>query len=84
MKQFLVKIEVSLKPAVLDPQGKTVLSALKNLGFKNIDDARVGKLIEIKTEGNSEGSVKNSIKEMCQKLLVNPVIEDYSINISEI
>ncbi|NIP30030.1 MAG: phosphoribosylformylglycinamidine synthase subunit PurS [Candidatus Dadabacteria bacterium] len=84
MKEYLVKIEVSLKSVVLDPQGKTVLSALKSLGFENVEDARIGKLIELKTKGNSEESVRSDTIEMCEKLLANPVIEDYSINISEI
>ena len=84
MKEFTAKIEVRLRAVVLDPQGKAVLRALENLGFNDVTDARVGKLIEIKTKGSSENSVRDCINEMCKKLLVNPVIEDYSINVSEI
>lgn len=83
MKNFTVKIEVKLKPVVLDPQGKAVLGALKNLGFNQVSDARVGKLIEIKINDDSEDSVRNKADEMCKKLLANPVIEDYSLEILE-
>ena len=84
MKEYIVKIEVTLRPVVLDPQGKTVLNALKSLEFENISDARVGKLIELKAQSESEDSLKNDVDEMCKKLLANPVIENYSINISEL
>ena len=84
MKEYIVKIEVSLKQVVLDPQGKTVLNALNNLGFSEVSDTRIGKLIELKTRGDSEESVREGVDEMCNKLLVNPIIEDYSINISEL
>ena len=77
MKEYLVKIEVSLKSVVLDPQGKTVLNALKTLGFNNINDARVGKLIELKTESESEESLKSEVDEMCKKLLLPQIIVIY-------
>ena len=84
MKEYIVKIEVTLRPVVLDPQGKTVLNALKSLEFENVSDARVGKLIELKAQSESKDSLKNDVDEMCKKLLANPVIENYSINISEL
>ena len=83
MKDFNVKIEVKLKPVVLDPQGKTVLAALKNLGFPELQDARVGKLIELKIKDNDLEKVRSRVSEMCVKLLANPVIEDYSVRIDE-
>ena len=55
MKKFLVKIEVKLKPVVLDPQGKAVLSALHNLGYEDVTDSRIGKLIELKIDSDSAG-----------------------------
>lgn len=83
MKDFKVKIEVKLKSVVLDPQGKAVLSALKNLGYNEVNDTRVGKLIELSITDDSRESVQRKTEQMCQKLLANPVIEDYSLEILE-
>jgi len=83
MKQFSVKIEVKLKPVVLDPQGKAVLNALSGLGFSGVSDARVGKIVELTMEGESADEVGRKADEMCRKLLSNPVIEDSSVKIVE-
>lgn len=83
MKEFRVKIEIKLKPVVLDPQGKSVLSALANLGFGEVCDARVGKLIELRISDGSAESVRERVNEMCRKLLSNPVIEDFVVNVEE-
>ncbi len=83
MKEFRVKIEVKLKPVVLDPQGKTVLQALKNLGYDEVGDARIGKLIELTVNDGSTEKVKERVDEMCKKLLSNPVIENFEVNIEE-
>jgi phosphoribosylformylglycinamidine synthase len=83
MKEFKVKIEVRLKPVVLDPQGKTVLQALNNLGFKEVEDARIGKLIELRLNDESVEKVRERVKDMCMKLLSNPVIENFEVNIED-
>jgi len=83
MNKYFVKIEVKLKPLVLDPQGKAVSSALNNLGYNKVKNSRIGKLIELNIEGDSEEEVKESVTEMCNKLLANTVIENYSIHITE-
>ncbi len=83
MKRFSVKIEVKLKPVVLDPQGKAVLNALGGLGFSGVSDARVGKIVELTMEGKSADEVSRKADEMCRKLLSNPVIEDSSVEIAE-
>lgn len=83
MKEFKVKIEVKLKPVVLDPQGKTVLQALNNLGYEEVRDARIGKLIELRLSDGSEANVRERVDEMCAKLLSNPVIENFEVNIEE-
>lgn len=83
MNKYLVKVEVKLKPLVLDPQGKAVSSALNNLGYNEVTSTRIGKLIELNIEGDSEDKVKEAVTEMCNKLLANTVIEDFSIHISE-
>jgi len=83
MKEFKVKVEVKLKPVVLDPQGKTVLTALHNLGYEKVEDARIGKLIELKIKDDDAGNVKERVNDMCMKLLANPVIEDFVVNVEE-
>lgn len=83
MKRFSVRIEVKLKPAVLDPQGKAVRNALRGLGFDRVADARVGKLVELSVEGESREEVETEAGEMCRRLLSNPVIEDFSVRAEE-
>ena len=83
MKEFKVKVEVRLKPVVLDPQGKSVLSALANLGFDEVRDARVGKLIELRIKDGSAENVRKRVDEMCRRILSNPVIEDFIVNVEE-
>ncbi len=80
-KAYKVSVRVRLKPSVLDPQGKTVLAALRNLGFAGVHDVRVGKVIELRLEGESEDGVKGEVEEMCERLLANPVIEEYEIEV---
>lgn len=81
MKEFIVKVEVKLKPVILDPQGRTVLTALHNLGYNEVQETRIGKLIELKVKDESAEKAKERVREMCKKLLANPVIEDFVINI---
>jgi len=81
--RFKVSVKVGLKPSVLDPQGKTVLAALHSLGFSEAKDLRVGKNFEIVLEGRDKSSVEARVKQFCEKLLVNPVIEHYSFEVGE-
>jgi phosphoribosylformylglycinamidine synthase subunit PurS len=71
-----VRIHVSLKPGVLDPQGRAVHHALEGLGFAGIEDVRVGKLIELEV---AEGTSDEALEAMCRQLLANMVIENYRI-----
>ena len=71
-----VRIHVSLKPGVLDPQGRAVHHALEGLGFTGIEDVRVGKLIELEV---AEGTSDEALDAMCRQLLANMVIENYRI-----
>ena len=77
------KIYVTLKKSVLDPQGNTVKHALNSLGFKGVRDVRLGKYMEIKLNGKTKSSVEDQIRKMCDKLLVNPVIEEYTYEIKD-
>ena len=73
-------VTVTLKKDVLDPQGKVVEKTLKNMGYSNIDNVRQGKYFEIEINENNKENAKKIIEEVCNKLLTNMVIEDYSIN----
>ena len=75
------KVYVRLKAGVLDVQGKAIEGGLKSLGFNNVDDVRIGKLVELSITADSEDEAKNQADEICQKLLANPVIEDYEIKV---
>jgi phosphoribosylformylglycinamidine synthase len=76
-----VKIIVTLKDGVLDPQGKTVKFALDKMGYKNIGDVRIGKYIEIEANNGNKEKLKKEIDEICDKLLANPNIEKYTFSI---
>lgn len=71
-----VTVHITLKKGVLDPQGKAIGHALHGMGFDEVSDARQGKFIELEV---NEGTATSRIEEMCEKLLANTVIEDYSI-----
>lgn len=71
-----VRIHVSLKPGVLDPQGRAIHHALEGLGFEGVNDVRAGRLIELDVD---EGVSDDALDEMCRKLLANMVIENYRI-----
>ena len=75
-------VTVGLKPGVLDVQGKAVAGALKELGFGAVENARVGKVIEIELDGDLDpATAEAQVNEMCEKLLANTVIESYSVEI---
>lgn len=75
------QVYVTFKEGVLDPQGEAVRGALSSLGFKGVNDVRVGKFIEIELEDAED--VHANLERMCQDLLANPVIEDYRIEIAD-
>ncbi len=73
-------VTVTLKKDVLDPQGKVVLNTLTNLGMNNVKNIRQGKFFEIDLNEKDQKKAEKKVNEMCKKLLVNLIIEDYSIN----
>ena len=75
------RVHISLKPAVLDPQGKAIGNALKGLGFEGIGEVRQGKLIELDLGDSDPAAARARVEDMCRQLLANPVIENYSIEI---
>lgn len=74
---MLAKIHVTFKNGVLDPQGKATLSALSDLGFREVKDVQIGKYVEVRLDGVSETEAQKRVQEMCEKLLANTVIETY-------
>ncbi len=74
-----VKVYVTLKPTLLDAQGRVVRDALISLGYAGVDQVRMGKYIEIEMQEGAE--VDRQVKEMCDRLLANPVIENYRFEV---
>ena len=72
-------IHVTLKPDVLDPQGKAIQRASASLGYQAVTAVRQGKLFEIELDAADEAQARGLLAELCEKLLANPVIEDYAI-----
>jgi phosphoribosylformylglycinamidine synthase len=72
------RIFVSLRPGVLDPQGVTIRRALEGLGFAEVRDVRVGKVMDMELEETDRARARTRLDEMCRRLLANPVVEDYS------
>ena len=76
------RIFVTLKNGVLDPQGKAIGNALRNLGFASVGEVRQGKVIDIELSESDETKARADLKEMCEKLLANTVIESYEIELN--
>jgi len=80
---YLARVDITLKPAVNDPQGNTILGALHSLGFAQVGTVRAGKYMEIRLDAADKGKAEEQVTEMCKKLLANPVIEDFRFEIDE-
>ncbi len=78
---FKAVVSIRLRPSILDPQGKAVMHALSNLGFGAIAEARIGKLIELSVEADSAEEARSVATSACEKLLANPVMEDFEIDV---
>ncbi len=75
------RVHVTLKPGVLDPQGKAIGNALAGLGFAGVGEVRQGKLIELDLVETDAARARDQVAAMCKALLANPVIEDYAIEL---
>lgn len=80
---YKVKVYITLRESVLDPQGKAVQNSLHSMNYSEVEDVRIGKYMEL-TISPSDKSVEEAVDEMCSKLLANPVIEDYRYEIEEL
>ena len=76
------RVVVTLKNGVLDPQGKAIEGALSTLGFSGVGQVRQGKVFDIEISGTDKARAETDLKAMCEKLLANTVIEDYSVSVT--
>jgi phosphoribosylformylglycinamidine synthase subunit PurS len=75
------RVFVTLKTGVLDPQGKAIGHALNNLGFNSVGEVRQGKVIDLELDEKNESKARTEVKEMCERLLANTIIEKYEIEL---
>ncbi len=78
---YLAKVFVRLKATVSDPQGQTIQGGLRQLGFDSVQSVRAGKYMEIRLDEADEAAAAQRVTEMCERLLANPVIEDYEFEV---
>ncbi len=82
--KFKAEIDVMPLEALLDPQGKAVTGAMKNIGLPEIENIRIGKHISLLIEASNEDEAKNKVDQACQKLLANPIMEYYTFKLSKL
>ncbi|SOD90028.1 phosphoribosylformylglycinamidine synthase subunit PurS [Caenispirillum bisanense] len=75
------KVHVTLKPGVLDPQGKAVSHALQSLGFEGVQEVRQGKYIELDLDETDPAKAREAVERMCRELLANTVIENFTVDL---
>jgi phosphoribosylformylglycinamidine synthase len=81
MREFLVKVLIEPKPELLDPQGQAVELAMHELGMETVHETRVGKLVKYKVRAASESEAREKAAEIARRLLINPIIETFSIEV---
>ena len=81
---FRAEIRIKPRPSILDPQGKTVHHALSELGYDAVDRVRMGKYVEVWIDEDDEQEARRVAQEACEKLLANPVTEDFSISLERV
>ena len=81
---FMVRIHVTLKPTVNDPQGLTVMGGLHSLGYNDVSDVRIGKYLEVRISGDDADRATSEVAEMCDQLLANPVIEEFRFTLEPV
>ncbi len=80
---FIAEINVMPLKALLDPQGKAVTASMHNIGYKSVQNVRIGKHITLEIEADNEGHAKEKVEEACKKILSNPVMESYEFDLRE-
>ena len=82
MTMFEARVEVTHRPGIADPAGATVERALPALGYTNVTQVHIGKVIRLVVDAADAGVARSQVEEMCERLLANPVIESYEVNVS--
>jgi len=82
--KYTATIHIMPRPEILDPQGKATRLGLHNLGFKQVEEVRVGKMIELSFSAANEGEANEIVEQACKKLLTNTVIESYTFQLQEL
>jgi phosphoribosylformylglycinamidine synthase len=80
--KYAAEVSVMLKEGIADPQGQTIERALPALGFTGVNDVRVGKRIELTIEAEGPAEAETLVRQMCERLLANPVIESFDVSVS--
>lgn len=80
---FTATVQVTLRPSILDPQGKAVEHAIATLGVGSITQVRMGKMVEMKVDVRDEAAARAAVEEVCRKLLANPVMEDFTFQLKK-
>lgn len=80
---YKASIQITLRPSILDPQGKATHHALENLGFETIDRVRMGKYVEMWVDAETEEQARTVAADACKQLLANPVMEDFEIRVEK-
>lgn len=81
---YKAKIKVTLRPSILDVQGKAAQHALANLGYSSIESVRIGKYMEVLIDEDARDAAEKACTEICQKLLSNPVMEDFAFELEPV
>jgi phosphoribosylformylglycinamidine synthase len=76
-----VVVEIGRRPGIADPEGTTVARALRDLGFDDVEGVALGRTITLTLAGTDPGAAEEAVRAMCEKLLANPVIEDYTVRV---
>jgi len=84
MQKWLANVKITLKPVVNDPPGLAIRDGLHNLGYSSVNTVRAGKYIQLYLTADDHDAAESVVNSMCQRLLANPVIEDYSLDIQEV
>lgn len=81
---FKATVRITLRPSILDPQGKAIHHALGSLGYGTVEDVRAGKLVELRIATDDRAEAERVAREAAEKLLANPVMEDFAVEVTEV
>lgn len=79
-RSWVADVRITLKPSVNDPQGQSIQGALAHLGFEQVEGVRMGKFIQVRLRAEDAAGAEEAVRAMCEKLLANPVVEDFRVS----